>query len=126
MYPHDMSAEVASESGSSLSLEAPSASPAPLRTVSLRELNQYSGRIVHGVEENRQAVTVTDRGRPIVRSVPIDPEERPYERLVREGKVRPAKRRRHIPVVAGSLPKGMTLQQLLDEDREEIDLDVLR
>lgn len=126
MYPHDMSAEVASESGSSLSLEAPSASPAPLWTVSLRELNQYSGRIVHGVEENRQAVTVTDRGRPIVRIVPIDPEERPYERLVREGKVRPAKRRRHIPVVAGSLPKGMTLQQLLDEDREEIDLDVLR
>jgi len=126
VYPHDMSAEVASESGSSLSLEAPSASPAPLWTVSLRELNQYSGRIVHGVEENRQAVTVTDRGRPIVRIVPIDPEERPYERLVREGKVRPAKRRRHIPVVAGSLPKGMTLQQLLDEDREEIDLDVLR
>lgn len=126
MYPHDMSAEVASESGSSLSLEAPSASPAPLWTVSLRELNQYSGRIVHGVEENRQAVTVTDRGRPIVRIVPIDPEERSYERLVREGKVRPAKRRRHIPVVAGSLPKGMTLQQLLDEDREEIDLDVLR
>ena len=126
MYPHDMSAEVASESGPSLSLEAPSASPAPLRTVSLRELNQYSGRIVHGVEENRLAVTVTDRGRPIVRIVPIDPEERPYERLVREGKVRPAKRRRHIPVVAGSLPKGMTLQQLLDEDREEIDLDVLR
>lgn len=126
MYPHDMSTEVASESGSSLSLEAPSAFPAPLRTVSLRELNQYSGRIVHGVEENRQAVTVTDRGRPIVRIVPIDPEERPYERLVREGKVRPAKRRRHIPVVAGSLPKGMTLQQLLDEDREEIDLDVLR
>ena len=126
MYPHDMSAEVAPESGSSLSLEAPSASPAPLWTVSLRELNQYSGRIVHGVEENRQAVTVTDRGRPIVRIVPIDPEERPYERLVREGKVRPAKRRRHIPVVAGSLPKGMTLQQLLDEDREEIDLDVLR
>lgn len=126
MYPHDMSAEVASESGSSLSLEAPSASPAPLWTVSLRELNQYSGRIVHGVEENRQAVTVTDRGRPIVRIVPIDPEERPYERLVREGKVRPAKRGRHIPVVAGSLPKGMTLQQLLDEDREEIDLDVLR
>ena len=126
MYPHDMSAEVASESGSSLSLEAPSASPAPLWTVSLRELNQYSGRIVHGVEENRQAVTVTDRGRPIVRIVPIDPEERSYERLVREGKVRPAKRRRHIPVVAGSLPKGMTLQQLLDEAREEIDLDVLR
>lgn len=71
-------------------------------------------------------MTVTDRGRPIVRIVPIDPEERPYERLVREGKVCPAKRRRHIPVVAGSLPKGMTLQQLLDEDREEIDLDVLR
>ncbi|PHP53714.1 type II toxin-antitoxin system Phd/YefM family antitoxin [Actinomyces ruminis] len=55
------------------------------RTVSLRELNQRSGRIVADVVSSGRPVTVTDRGRPVVRLVPIDPEETPYERLLCEG-----------------------------------------
>lgn len=95
--------------------------------VSLRELNQGSGRIVRGVEENRRPVVVTDHGRPIAQIIPIKPDETPYERLLREGHVRPARRGAHHPIVAtGELPEGVTLRQLLDEDREEIDLDALR
>ena len=54
-------------------------------SVSLRELNQRSGRIIAQVTESGRPVTVTDRGRPVAQIVPIRPDETPRERLLREG-----------------------------------------
>ena len=95
-------------------------------SVSLRELNQRSGRIIAQVTESGRPVTVTDRGRPVAQIVPMRPDETPRERLLREGKLRPATGPFRLPKVLGKLPEGMTIEQLLAEDREEIDLDALR
>lgn len=89
------------------------------RTISLRELNQRSGRIVADVVSSGRPVTITDRGRPVVRLVPIESEETPYERLLREGFIQEATHEHTGPIPRFPLPEGMTLQQLLDEDREE-------
>ncbi|WP_103063178.1 type II toxin-antitoxin system Phd/YefM family antitoxin [Actinomyces qiguomingii] len=89
------------------------------RTVSLRELNQRSGRIVADVVSSLRPVTITDRGRPVVRLVPIEPDETPYERLLREGLIQEATHERTGPIPRSLPPEGMTLQQLPDEDQEE-------
>ena len=60
------------------------------RTVGLREVNQQAGRVYREVESSGVPVTVTDHGRPIAQIVPIRHDESWYERMVREGKVRPA------------------------------------
>ncbi|MDU0349168.1 type II toxin-antitoxin system Phd/YefM family antitoxin [Actinomyces sp. MRS3W] len=98
----------------------PSDYDASTRTVSLRELNQRSGRIVTDVVSSGRPVTITDRGRPVARLVPIESDETPYERLLREGLIREATHERTGPIPRFTLPEGMTLQQLLDEDREEV------
>ncbi|MDO5093821.1 MAG: type II toxin-antitoxin system prevent-host-death family antitoxin [Propionibacteriaceae bacterium] len=98
----------------------------PPENVSLRELNQRSGRIIAQVTESGRPVTITDRGRPVAQIIPIRPDETPRERLLREGKLRPAKGPFRLPKVLGKLPEGMTVEQLLAEDREEIDLNALR
>ncbi|SDM79776.1 type II toxin-antitoxin system Phd/YefM family antitoxin [Actinomyces ruminicola] len=106
--PHDARAQ---HSGSAVG--------AITRTVSLRELNQRSGRIVADVVTSGRPVTITDRGRPVVHLVPIEADETPYERLLREGLIQEATHERTGPIPRFPLPEGMTLQQLLDEDREE-------
>lgn len=89
------------------------------RTVSLRELNQGSGRIIRDVEETCRPVTVTDHGKPIAQIVPIKPDETPYERLVREGRVRPARRAFRIPVRRIAVPEGVDVHDLILGEREE-------
>ncbi|WP_276670790.1 type II toxin-antitoxin system Phd/YefM family antitoxin [Schaalia cardiffensis] len=89
-------------------------------TISLRTLNQHSGRIVHAVVDSGRAVTITDRGRPVARLVPIDTDETPLERLVREGKVRVPTRQGHFVPTVHPLPEGVSLESLLAEDREEL------
>ena len=98
--------------------------PSP-QTVSIREADQRAEEIYRQVEATGVPVTVTDQGHPIAQIIPIRTSETPYERLLREGEVRPARRSGHVRWRAWDLPEGVTLQQLLDEDREEIDLSVL-
>ena len=61
------------------------------RTVGLREVNQYAGRIYREVESSGVPVIVTDHGRPVARIVPIRADESWYERIVREGHDRPTR-----------------------------------
>lgn len=89
------------------------------RSVGLREVNQRAGQIYREVEATGRPVTVTDRGRPIAQIVPIRREESWYERRVREGGVRLATRSFHVTPKRWNLPGGMTLEDLLAEDREE-------
>lgn len=88
-------------------------------SVGLREVNQRAGQIYREVEATGRPVTVTDRGRPIAQIVPIRREESWYERRVREGGVRLATRSFHVTPKRWTLPSGMTLEDLLAEDREE-------
>ena len=89
------------------------------RTVGLREVNQQAGRVYREVESSGVPVTVTDRGRPIARIVPIRREESWYERMVREGRVRPAKHPFRFPTERYVLPEGRDLEDFLLGEREE-------
>ena len=89
------------------------------RTVGLREVNQQAGRVYREVESTGVPVTVTDRGRPIAQIVPIRREESWYERMVREGRVRPAKHPFRFPTERYVLPEGRDLEDFLLGEREE-------
>ena len=60
-------------------------------SVGIRELRDGLSRYLAQVRAGR-TVTVTDHGRPIARIVPVD-EPSPLDRLIAEGRVRPARRR---------------------------------
>ena len=94
------------------------AAPAP-RSVGLREVGQRAGEIYREVESSGVPVTVTDGGRPIAQIVPIRREESWYERMVREGRVRPAKHPFRFPTERYVLPEGRDLEDFLLGEREE-------
>ncbi|MBE6476689.1 MAG: type II toxin-antitoxin system Phd/YefM family antitoxin [Propionibacteriaceae bacterium] len=88
--------------------------------MSLHELDRRSGQVVSDVIASGRPVTITDRGRPVARIVPAHDEETPFERLIREGRATSPQRRTHTPWARHSMPSGVTLEQLLKEDREEV------
>ena len=63
-----------------------------MRSVGVRELRDGLSRFLAEVRAGR-SITVTAHGRPVARIVPVD-EGRPPERLIAEGLVHPARRRR--------------------------------
>ena len=63
---------------------------------------------------NGHTVTVTDHGRPIARIVPVETPTA-LERLVAEGRVRPAKRRKHA--APQPVPASGTVSDLVAEQR---------
>ena len=89
------------------------------RTVGLREVNQQAGRVYREVESTGVPVTVTDRGRPIARIVPIRDDETWYGRMVREGKVRRAADDWALPARRWGVPEDFDLEQFLLGEREE-------
>ena len=89
------------------------------RTVGLREVNQQAGRVYREVESSGVPVTVNDHGSPIAQIVPIRHDESWYERMVREGKVRPAADDWVLPTRRWEAPEGFDLEQFLLGEREE-------
>ena len=89
-------------------------------TADSHEVDQLTEQTYREVEASGVPVTVTDHGRPIARIVPIRRGESWYQRMVRQGRVRPAKGDSHIPLDGWTLPEGLTLEALLAEDREEL------
>ena len=89
------------------------------RIVGLREVNQQAGRVYREVESTGVPVTVTDRGRPIAQIIPIRDDESWYERMVREGKVRPAAGDWVLPARQWETSEDFDLEQFLLGDREE-------
>ncbi|MDO5670686.1 MAG: type II toxin-antitoxin system prevent-host-death family antitoxin [Corynebacterium sp.] len=94
----------------------------PVDKVSLRELNQRSGRIIDVVRRGR-SVVVTDRGKPVAKIVPYEAES-VVEKLLAEGLARPAAWRSTAegpkegwPLL--QLPEGIASADLLAEDRHE-------
>ena len=81
--------------------------------VGIRELRDHLSRYLDKVQAGDDFV-VTDRGRPIARVVPMNG-ERTIDRLIREGKVTPAKTRlRTLPIPLKA--KG-TVSDLVAEQR---------
>jgi len=81
--------------------------------VGIRELRDHLSQYLDKVQAGNDLV-VTDRGRPIARVVPMSG-ERTFDRLIREGKVTPAKTRvRTLPTPIKA--KG-TVSDLVAEQR---------
>jgi len=80
--------------------------------VGIRELRDGLSRHLAEVRKGR-TVTVTDHGRPIARIVPVGPPGA-LERLIAEGRVRPAKRRKRPapePVATAGTVSDLVVEQ---------------
>jgi len=91
-----------------------------MKSIGIRELRQYASRYIRLVREG-EVVEVTDRGEPVARLVPID-DESPLERLRREGRLTPAKKRLSqlgppLPAEAGRRSLSAVLTDMRDEER---------
>ena len=88
-------------------------------TADSHEVDQLTEQTYREVEVSGVPVTVTDHGRPIARIVPIRREESWYERMVREGRVRPAKHGWRMPTERWKVPEDFDLEDFLLGEREE-------
>ena len=88
-------------------------------TADSHEVDQLTEQIYREVEASGVPVTVTDHGRPIAQIVPIRREESWYERMVREGRVRPAKHGWRMPTERWKVPEDFDLEDFLLGEREE-------
>ena len=61
-----------------------------MATIGIRELRQHASAYLRRVKAG-ETITVTDRGEPVARLVPIPKDESVLDRLVREGRATPAK-----------------------------------
>ena len=82
--------------------------------VGIRELRNQLSKWVARVRDGEE-VTITDRGKPVARLVPVDG-ERNYDRLVREGVITPARSRRR-PKARPRVEATGSVSELLDDDR---------
>ncbi len=92
-----------------------------MRTVTLRELNQHSGRILKEAEQTGEDVLVVGRDRIVARIVPVS--EQPanlMELLLLQGRLKPATK---APALSQSLASpsrtGRTSADILREMRDE-------
>ena len=88
-------------------------------TADSHEVDQLTEQTYREVEASGVPVTVTDHGRPIARIVPIRREESWYERMVLEGRVRPAKHGWRMPTERWKVPEDFDLEDFLLGEREE-------
>jgi len=89
------------------------------RSVGLREVGRRAVEVYREVESTGVPVTVTDNGRPIARIVPIRRGESWYQRMVRQGQVRPAKHPFRLPTDRYTLPEETDLDDFLFSERLE-------
>ena len=83
--------------------------------VGIRALKQNASAVVTRVASGA-TVTITDRGRPVARMVPLDPSA--TEALVTSGRIRSARRRlSKLPPPARRKRDAMPLSEALDETR---------
>lgn len=88
-------------------------------TADSHEVDQLTEQTYREVEASGVPVTVTDHGRPIARIVPIRREESWYERMVRQGQVRPAKHPFRLPAERYALSEETDLDDFLFSERLE-------
>lgn len=88
-----------------------------MRTIGIRALKQNASAVVADVASG-EAITITDRGRPVARLVPLAPD--PVEELIDAGRARPPKRRlRDLGEALTVRPDTPTMTDLLDAMRRD-------
>jgi prevent-host-death family protein len=91
----------------------------PVKRVGARELRHDLRAILDRVWEGER-FEVTDRGKPVARLIPVRGRETPLERLIADGKLRPAKRPLHpLPQPLGLENPLMTSEEALALERAE-------
>lgn len=85
-----------------------------MATVTRTELNQQTARVLARVQAGEE-LTVTDRGRPVARISPVEPDRR--ARRLATGALRPAAEN-GVPVIRTPL-RGWTTEQMLEDMRGE-------
>jgi len=65
--------------------------PAPVRRVAIRELQQHAARVIRELAEAEETAEITSRGQVIARLIPLSPAERAFADMVERGEVIPAK-----------------------------------
>ena len=106
-------------------MAAPARKPAPekaaAKTVGVRELRQNLSRYLRRVAAG-ETLEVTEHGQPVAVLAPLPPpNESIVDRLIREGRARPAQGDlRDIGPPLPALPGSKSLSEVLDEMREDI------
>lgn len=85
-----------------------------MASVTRTELNQQTARVLERVEAGEE-LTITDRGRPIARLLPVSPDRR--ARRLASGALRPSVEG-GIPVIANPI-KDWSTEQMLEDMRGE-------
>ena len=93
-----------------------------MKSIGIRELRQNASVYLRLVKAG-ETIEVTDRGEPVAQLVPIPRNETTLERLVREGKVRPALAPLDLsklePVKIRLAPGELTLSEQIIAARED-------
>jgi prevent-host-death family protein len=89
--------------------------------IGIRELRQNASRYIDRVKAG-ETLEVTEHGRPVAVLAPLPETTSVIERLRREGRLKPAKRRLEDlppPIKVDDPDIGRKLQEALDETRED-------
>ena len=86
--------------------------------IGIRELRLNLSRYVARVREGAEVI-VTDHGRPVARLGPVDEQEAHRARLIREGKLKPARRPKSttLPPPIPLIGEGPLVSEMMLEDR---------
>jgi prevent-host-death family protein len=87
--------------------------------VGLREADQNFSKVINAVRSGHE-VTLTERGRPIARIIPIptpDDGEEKIQRMVATGLLRPATKNWKMPLFAPRPLRGPSIVQTIREER---------
>lgn len=88
--------------------------------IGLRDANQRFSKVMKLVRNGKE-VTLTDRGRPIARIIPIpsdEDEETAIQRLLAIGLLRPAKKPWRMPAFTPRRLRGGSVAQAIREERD--------
>jgi prevent-host-death family protein len=88
--------------------------------VGLREANQNFSKLIQAVRSGHE-VTLTERGKPIARIIPIptrDDAEEKIKRMIAMGLLRPASKNWKMPHFAPRPLRGPSIVQTIREERD--------
>jgi prevent-host-death family protein len=91
-----------------------------MNSVSVRELNQHTARVLERVSESGKPLTVTLRGEPRWEIAPASmSDDSPIDRAIREGRATAPLRDLPLPSEPLTAKSGLTVDQLLAEMEED-------
>lgn len=89
-----------------------------MERIGVRELRQNASKYLRRVREG-ETIEVTSRGEPVARLTPVRGEQTLRDRLIAEGKLRPARGKLSDLGPPLKVELKMSSEQALDEEREE-------